>query len=227
MRRALSIQPGKAAALFVDLQEEHRLDSRHLVDRFDAVIANVQRLQEAARAAGIRLVHSAYIVDLAAGRTKPFHPVLPDGTSAFSDAADPLTAICSEVAPVHGEALLIKSDASSFADGVAARLLGDLGVEWLFVSGVWSEACLAATVNDAVELGFRTILVKDACGSGSQAMHETAILNLANRLYGGAVTDTEGASRLMAGEAVDVWMVEGSVPLRFSYDNAAELYRQL
>jgi hypothetical protein len=58
-------------------------------------------------------------------------------------------------------------------------------------------------------------------------MHETAILNLANRLYGGAVTDTAGACRLMAGEAVDVWMVEGSVPLRFSYENAPRLYREL
>ncbi|MBA2718444.1 MAG: isochorismatase family protein [Chloroflexi bacterium] len=227
MRTTLSIEPGKAAALFVDLQEEHRGDSRHLVDRFDTIIANAQRLQEAARAASIPLLHSAYIVDLAAGAAKPFHPVLSDGTSAFSDVADPLTAICPEVAPIDGEALLIKSDASSFADGQAARLLGALGVEWLFVSGVWTEACLAATVTDATELGYRVVLVKDASGSGTQAMHETAILNLANRLYGGAVTDTDGATRLMAGEAADVWIVEGSVPLRFSYETAAALYGEL
>ena len=31
MRRSLSIPPGKAAALFIDLQEEHRRDSRYLV----------------------------------------------------------------------------------------------------------------------------------------------------------------------------------------------------
>jgi hypothetical protein len=31
----------------------------------------------------------------------------------------------------------------------------------------------------------------------------------------------------MAGEAVDVWMVEGSVPLRFSFENAAKLYADL
>ena len=92
---------------------------------------------------------------------------------------------------------------------------------------MWTEACIDASVKQAVDLGFRVILVKDACGSGSAAMHQTGILNLANRLYGGAVTDTAGACRLMAGETVDVWMVEGSVPLRFSYDNAAELYDEL
>jgi maleamate amidohydrolase len=227
MREQLAIDRGRAAALFVDLQEEHRKDSRYLVEGFGEVIANVQRLQQAARSAGIPLFHSAYIVEVGASSTKPFHPVLPDGTSAFSDAADPLTAPCPEVAPIGDETLLIKADASSFANGEATRLLRGRGVEWLFVSGVWSEACVAATVKDAVELGFRVILVKDACGSGSRAMHETAILNIANRLYGGAVTDTAGACRLMAGETIEVWMVEGSVPMRFTYENAARLYREL
>jgi nicotinamidase-related amidase len=227
MREHLYIDRRKAAALFVDLQEEHRKDPRYLVEGFDVVVANVQRLQQVARAAAMPLVHSAYIVDLGAGGAKPFHPVTEDGTSAFSNAGDPLTAICPEIGPLGGESFLVKSDASSFASGEAVSLLRARNVEWLFVSGVWTEACIAATVKDAVELGFRVILVKDACGSGSQAMHETAILNLANRLYGGAVTDTAGACRLMMGETVGVWVVEGSVPLRFSYANAAELYRGL
>ena len=78
-----------------------------------------------------------------------------------------------------------------------------------------------------IGLGFRVILVKDACGSGSAAMHQTAILNLANRLYGGAVTDTEGACRLMAGDMIEAWRVQGSIPLRFTYENAADLYHEL
>jgi maleamate amidohydrolase len=226
MRKELSIDRGKAAALFVDLQEEHRRDKRYLVEGFGTVIGNVQRLQRAARAAGIPLFHSAYIVDLKAG-SKPLHPVMADGTSAFSDSADPLTAVCAEVGPVGEEPLLIKSDASCFVSGELEQLLVERDVEWLFVAGVWTEACVAATVKDAVERGFRVALVKDACGSGSTAMHETAILNVANRLYGGAVTDAAGACRLLSGDSVDVWMVEGAVPLRFSYENAARLYREL
>ena len=35
MRTALTIEPSRAAALFVDLQEEHRRDRRYLVDGFD------------------------------------------------------------------------------------------------------------------------------------------------------------------------------------------------
>jgi maleamate amidohydrolase len=223
MKNPVSIERGTVAAVFVDLQEEHRQDKRYLVEGFGDILANVQRLQAAARANDVLLYHSAYIVDLTR-EARRFHPVDANGRSAFSDKDDPLTAICPEVAPVAGEMMLVKTEASAFGAGPAAGRLKAEGIEWLVVAGVWTEACIDATVRDAVSSGFRVLLVKDACGSGSTAMHQTAILNLANRLYGGAVTTTDGACRLMAGEAVDAWQVVGSVPLRFTYENAARLY---
>ncbi|AZO40393.1 MULTISPECIES: isochorismatase family protein [unclassified Mesorhizobium] len=226
MKAPIAIKRGTVAAIFIDLQEEHRQDPRYLVDGFAEILANVQRLQAAARANHVPLYHWAYIVDLDK-QDRPFHPVGEDGKSAFSDKSDPLTEICHEVAPIKGEALLIKAEASAFRSGPAARDIKSAGIEWLVVSGVWTEACIDASVKDAVAKGFRVLLVKDACGSGSAAMHQTGILNLANRLYGGAVTNTDGACRLLAGETVTAWQVEGSVPLRFSFDNAAALYADL
>ena len=226
MKQGLTIDRSKVALLCVDLQEEHRKDSRYLVEGFDGIIARVQRLQEAARAAGVPVFHSAYVVD-PARPGRPFHPMMPDGTSAFSDVNDPLSAICPEVGPAGDEMVLVKTDASTLAQGDVPLLFRAHGIEWIFVVGVWTEACIAATAKDAVETGFHVLLVKDACGSGSAAMHQTAVLNIANRLYGGAVTDTGGACRLLAGESVSVWQVEGSVPLRFTYENAARLYEDL
>jgi nicotinamidase-related amidase len=149
------------------------------------------------------------------------------GKSAFSDKDDPLTAICHEVAPHNGEATLVKQEASAFGKNDFGDKLKAAGIEWLVIAGVWTEACIDATVKDAVARGFRVLLVKDACGSASAAMHQTGILNLANRLYGGAVTNTLDACRLMAGDTVNVWQVEGSVPLRFTFENAARLYAEL
>ncbi|AZV18883.1 MULTISPECIES: isochorismatase family protein [unclassified Mesorhizobium] len=226
MKTPIAIKPGTVAAIFIDLQEEHRQDKRYLVDGYDTILANVQRLQAAARQNHVPIYHWAYIVDLDS-QDRPFHPLGEDGKSAFSDKSDPLTEICREVAPINGEALLIKAEASAFRTGPAARDIKSSGIDWLVISGVWTEACIDATVKDAVAKGFRVLLVKDACGSGSAAMHQTGILNLANRLYGGAVTDTNGACRLLAGETVTAWQVEGSVPLRFSFDNAAALYADL
>jgi nicotinamidase-related amidase len=225
MKSPVSIRKGSVAACFIDLQEEHRRDSRYLVEGFGEVLANVRRLQTTARIHGVPLYHWAYIVDMT--RSHPFHPIEANGKSAFSDKDDPLTAICAEVGPQGGEKTIIKSQASAFGPGSTAAELKAQGVEWLVVAGVWTEACIDATVKDAVTLGFRVLLVKDACGSGSVAMHQTGILNLANRLYGGAVTNTEGACRLMAGESVEAWQVEGAAPLRFTFENAAELYASL
>jgi nicotinamidase-related amidase len=223
VKAPITIRPGTVAAAFIDLQEEHRKDARYLVEGFGGVLANVQRLQAAARTNSAPLYHWAYIVDLDT-QDRPFHPLDGTGRSAFSDKDDPLTAICAEVAPRHGERMLVKAEASALRDGIAARELKERGVEWLVVAGVWTEACIDATVRDAVALGFRVLLVKDACGSGSAAMHQTALLNLANRLYGGAVADTETACRLLAGESAEAWQVEGAVPIRFTYENAAALY---
>lgn len=226
MRQTLCIDPARAAAIFIDLQEEHRQDKRLLAVEFDRVISNAQRLQAAARAARIPLYHYAYVVDVQAGATRAFHPRLPDGRSAFSDKDDPFSAVCPEVAPQGGEPLMIKSEASAFGTGLGQDLKQQ-GVEWLFVAGVWTEACVDATVKDALKLDFRVALVKDACASGSVAMHQTGILNLANRLYGGAVVTTEAACRLMAGEEAEGWTPQSPVPIRYEADTIQALYEAL
>ena len=226
MRSALSIDVSKAALLCFDLQEEHRSDSRYLVEGYDRVLDNVRRLQGVARQAGPPVLHVAYVID-PSRPVRAFHPLTPDGRSAFSDVGDPLSELCGEVGPAGAETVLVKDDSSAFSRMEFETALRQRRIDTLFVTGVWTEACIAATVGDALARGFRVVLVKDACGSGSRAMHETAVLNLANRLYGGAVTDTEGACRLMAGETVAAWQVRDPVPLRFTYENAACLYGEL
>ncbi|MDK1385561.1 isochorismatase family protein [Sinorhizobium sp. 8-89] len=226
MKKPLRIERQKVAALFIDLQEEHRHDERYLVEGYDAVLRNAARLQDSARRNGIPVFHCAYIVDLA-DHVRPFHPIGPDGRSAFSDKDDPLTAICPEVAPRASERLLVKNEASAFGKSPLIGELRDAGVQWLVIAGVWTEACVDATVKDAISLGLHVLLVKDACGSGGLAMHQAGILNLANRLYGGAVVDTQAACALLEGSTVEAWQIEGSVPLRFTFETAAELYREL
>ena len=81
MRTLLTIPRGKLASLSIDLQEEHRQDQRYLVDAYDGVLANAARLQQAARARGVPVLHCVYVVDTDAARLRPFHPVMADGSS--------------------------------------------------------------------------------------------------------------------------------------------------
>lgn len=227
MKGPLSLDPRRAAFLAIDLQEEHRRDPRYLVEDFDDVLANVQTLQRVARRAGIPVLHAQYVVDVRQGTPRPFHPMMPDGHSAFSALGDAATAICPEVAPLDGETVIVKNDASVFSATETARQLADWDIAWLMVTGVWSEACVTASVNDAVVRGLHVVLVKDACASATRAMHQAAILNLANRLYGGAVVDTPTACRLLAGETVEAWQVRGSAPLKYTFDDVERLYGSL
>lgn len=226
MHTPIALPLAKTAALFIDLQEEHRRDERLLAVGYDRVLANVTRLQAAARAACVPLYHFAYVVDMEAATTRPFHPRLPDGRSAFSDKNDPLTAICPEVAPIDDERLIVKAEASAFGTGFGDDLMR-AGVEWLMIAGVWTEACVDATVKDALRRDFRVLLVKDACGSGSVAMHRTGVLNLANRLYGGAVADTGTACRLLAGETAEAWSPATPVPIRYESEAIDGLYEAI
>lgn len=225
MHEQLTLPLARSAVVFIDLQEEHRRDPGFLAEGFDAVIQNAAALQKAARASKVPLFHYAYVVDGRAG-AGGFRPTKADGRPAFSDKDDPNSAICPEVAPLASERLIVKDRASSFRDDLGPELKRD-GVEWLVVCGVWTEACVYETVKDAQALGFRVLLVKDACASGTRAMHETAVLNLANRLYGGAIASTETACALLAGDAVTVWRATQAVPFRYMLETVGRLYDSL
>lgn len=226
MKAPLNIPPGRLVAGFIDLQEEHRRDPRYLVEGFQVLLENVRRLQAAARKGGILVRHWAYVVD--AEDRRPFNPISPSGRAIFSHKGDPLTAVCPEVAPIRGELLTLKYEPSALSrdSGIAEELLAR-GIEWLLVAGVWTEGCVDATVKDAVAQGLRVLFVKDACGSGTRAMHQVATLNIANRLYRGAVTDTDGACRLMRGEGITAWQLQGSTPMKYSFESAGRLYAEL
>jgi len=227
MHESLMIAPGRAALLLVDLQEEQRHDPDFAACDIARVVDNAAMLLAAARGRAVPVFHAAYRRDYGLCPRRPFEPAGPEGQARFSDKDSPLVAICAEVAPSSGETVIFKNDASAFEGGTLAARLTDLGIEWLVIAGVWTEQCVAATVRDAMALGFRVLLVKDACASGSRAMHETAVLNLANRLYGGGVADTQRADGLLRGSNERVWRNEGPVPFRFTYETASALYGSL
>ncbi|WP_375688998.1 isochorismatase family protein [Pseudooceanicola sp. LIPI14-2-Ac024] len=226
MHQPLTLPRERTALLLIDLQEEHRADPRYLVDGYDAVLTACARLLAAARMAGTLVLHAAYLRDFSRVPPRPFEPVESDGSPAFSAPGGSLTEICNEVRPGEGEMVFYKNDLSCFTDAAFLDHLLDQP-EWLVICGVWTEACVSATVRDAIQRGIRVLLVKDACGSGTATMHEAAILNLANRLYGGAVCDTATALDLLAGGTAQVWRLQGAAPLRYDAASITSEYAAL
>lgn len=227
MKVPLSLTSSRVALLLVDFQEEQRVDPTIQPENLDNVLGKAQQLLFVARERGVAIFHAGYVRDFAIRPPRPFEPRSADGGASFSDKKNPLVVFCKEVTPVPGETVIMKNDASAFEEGSLAGRLQDLKTEWLVIAGVWTEQCIAASVRDAMAAGFRVLIVKDVCTSGTMAMHQSAVLNLANRLYGGAIADLARTLALLRGETAEIWRTEKPVPIRFTFDDVTAHYDSL
>ncbi len=133
-------------------------------DGMDVIIPGVQRLLAASRTKGIPVVFTttAYAVtdgpntDMGIWHRKIPVEVLKLGTDAV--------AIDERVAPEPGEHVIVKKFASAFHGTYLAGFLRAMGVDTVLVTGVTMAGCVRHTVEDAIGLGFRPIVVRECVG---------------------------------------------------------------
>ncbi len=58
-------------------------------------------------------------------------------------------------------------------------------------------------------------------------MHQTAIVDMANRLYGGWISATDEALKVLAGEAARPWRFSRPVAFIFTADSPASHYAEI
>lgn len=139
----------KTALLTIDMQKEYFEDSRPLkIPDGPAVLANVVRLQDGARKAGIPLIHIQHL------SLDPEDGVFVEG-SHFSDMVQ-------ESAPATGEKVIVKRYPSAFADTQLEGLLKELGVDTVVIAGLMSFMCCDTTARDAHARGYKVLYVRDA-----------------------------------------------------------------
>lgn len=84
-------------------------------------------------------------------------------------------AIHSNVAPLPGEAVVVKHFANSFRETRLAALLKDLNVKTLAVAGMQTHMCVEAAVRAGADLGFDVVLIEDACATRDLKFHEATV----------------------------------------------------
>jgi nicotinamidase-related amidase len=70
---------------------------------------------------------------------------------------------------------------SPWLDGRLHAILRTESVESLVVTGGETDVCVMATVFGAIDLGYRTVVVKDAVCSGADETHDASLELLGNR----------------------------------------------
>lgn len=218
---------GETAVLAIDFQNESRAGETYPVENYDHILANAARVIDAARIAGIPVIHvQAWIETHERGNYALLNETLTDGlryAAAGSNGAD----ICKEVAPEPGETVIRKRWPSAFQGTELAETLERLGVRNLLVTGIWTDSCVRASVFDAVYAGYHVFLVKDACGSATETMHRVGMLDMANRLYGGGVLSSSEAVKAIAGEAFRSWNCTRPIGIPYTLETINPLYDSL
>lgn len=217
----------RTAILAIDLQNEYRQGATWPVAGYDTILANTAAVMEAARQAKVPVIHvQAWVEETARSDYERLNECLPDelrSAVAGSSGAD----ICAEVAPVPGDIIVRKKWPSAFQETGLDQDLRQRGIDNLIVTGVWTDSCVRGSVFDAVYRGFRVWLVKDACGSMTEMMHRVAILDMANRLYGGGVLSTAETLKALSGADYRAWTCTRPIEFRYDASNYDRLYEAL
>lgn len=86
-----------------------------------------------------------------------------------------------EVAPRADEIVVNKTASGVFSSTNLNYVLKNLGIESLFVVGVYTNECVETTIRDACDLGYLVTLVEDACTTVTRELHDASIKTLRDR----------------------------------------------
>ncbi|WP_095102535.1 N-carbamoylsarcosine amidohydrolase [Pseudomonas sp. Irchel 3A5] len=113
---------------------------------------------------------------------------------------NPLAAFCEEVLPNADEVVISKQYASSFFGTSLASMLHAQGIDTVVLAGCSTSGCIRATAVDAVQHGFRTIVVRECVGDRHPAPHEANLFDIDSK-YGDVVNKVEAMKQLQASSA--------------------------
>ena len=131
-----------SALIMIDLQNTYREGVMKLSGVEEAIV-EAQKLLRRARDAG----------------TPVFHVQHDAGTGSPYDLDDRLGAISEQVAPRHGEPVIVKNYPSAFVGTDLKAQLEAAGVKNLILSGFMTHMCVNSTARSAFSFGFQPTVV--------------------------------------------------------------------
>lgn len=80
--------------------------------------------------------------------------------------------------PVPTEPVVVKQYASAFFGTSLAATLHGMAIDTVVIAGVSTSGCIRASATDALNHGFRPLVVREACADRSPALHENNLADL-------------------------------------------------
>ncbi|QQX88078.1 isochorismatase family protein [Cupriavidus necator] len=156
-------------------------------------IANTVPLLAVARREGWAIAHSRIVFADDGSDHNIFSMKVPNMLSLKERERN--SAIVEELAPRAGELVVRKTVPSAFFGTSLAAWLTQRGVRTLVVAGAVTSGCVRASVVDAMQYGFRPLVLSDCVGDRALGPHEANLFDMEQK-YATVTTRAEGLAAI-------------------------------
>ncbi len=156
-------------------------------------VASAARLVDAARSGGAPVVFTRVEYEPGGADGGLFYAKVP--ALASFDRGNPLADWPATPRPRDGEVVVTKQYASAFFATSLAPTLHAWGVDTVVLCGLSTSGCVRASALDALQHGFRPMVVAEACGDRAAGPHEAALFDL-DAKYADVVGERDAVGRL-------------------------------
>lgn len=193
------IGPGSSPALVVvDVVRAYLDPSSPLSDaggRFEAARASIERLVATARDHGVPVVWTTVTLTPGGADAGWFAKKVP-ALRVFERGSE-LADFPAAPRPRPEELVVAKQYASSFFGTSLASSLRAQGIDTTYVVGFSTSGCVRATALDALQHGFRPLVVAEGCGDRDATTHDQNLFDL-DAKYADVVTEADALDHLIS-----------------------------
>lgn len=180
------IEPARTAIVAIDFQLDLMGANGAFAPMFHAEVERTDLIPVAAqlldgvRAAGVKVVYcrasfqpgyTDLVANLPLFSAVTEYGCLVDGT--------PGTAILDVVAPHKGDVVLTHHRVSCFHGTELDVVLRGAGIDTVVLTGVATNLAVESTARAGADLGYRVLVVSDACSTTSETSHDASLASLA------------------------------------------------
>jgi nicotinamidase-related amidase len=166
------------------------------IDR-TGVLTTISRVLDSARSAGAKVVYTRVAWQPGFPDLYANSPLL--GIVAQSKCLEDGShgaAIADELSPQQGDTVVTHQRIGGFHDSDLDATLRDAGIDTVVFVGVATNASVEGTARVAADLGYRTVVVSDACSAATPAAHAASLESL------GLLAEIVTTDELLAGLGV-------------------------
>ncbi|WP_436775865.1 isochorismatase family protein [Yinghuangia sp. YIM S09857] len=184
------------AVLVIDVVRAYLDDTSAIKAPVEDAVAAAARLVAAAREADVPVLFTTVRLTPGGADGGLFRRKVP--ALAVFEGDGPLGAFVADPAPRDGEVVVVKQYASAFFGTSLASTLRAMNVDTLYICGLTTSGCVRASATDALQHGFRPLVVADACGDRNATVHDANLLDLQAK-YADVIDLTEALTLLGRG----------------------------